>query len=62
VIDKDTPGKPTGDPPRQTRFRPPVHDGAQDHARDFAHLAERSQAIRTNVPATDADPQGNATP
>jgi hypothetical protein len=62
VIDQDTPGRPAGDAPKQTRYKPPPHDSAQDHARDYAALVERGQAIRTNTPATDTDPQGNTTP
>jgi hypothetical protein len=58
-LDPLTPGAPVNDPPKQTRFRPPPHDGAQDAAHDLAGLLERHQRIRTDTPATDADPQGD---
>jgi hypothetical protein len=58
VIDKDEPGRPAEDAPKQTRFRPPRHDSAQDDARALTGLTQHDQAIRTNTPATDADPQG----
>lgn len=42
-------GAPTGDPPKQTRFRPPAHDSAQDDARAFQRQVEQNQTIRTGI-------------